>query len=207
MRARDLIRSCALLALLAAAGCSSNPVKAWQASLTEYVVEQGNGDLNVLRSIDRSPTEGDFSLIGAARGGIWFASPRRTDATGVLLGRRVVDDHGWYVYLLGMVQYRGTWVDWPLDDARLTDVRLVAVSGPAHALHWRISDPDPEALDLYRAPQIEAWRRSDPSRAAADDAPITFPTAKDRFRLSVEADAFSVVDEHSQARWTLPPKP
>ncbi len=200
-------RSWALLPLLLAGGCSANPIKAWQASLTEYVVEQGNGDLNVLRSIDRSPTEGDFGLIGAAKGGVLFIAPQRTDATGVLLGHRVVDDRGWYVYLLGMVQYRGMWADWPLDDPRLTDIRLVALSGPADALSWLVSEPDAEALKRYCDPQVEAWRRSHPSRTDADDAPTVFPTTGDQFRLSVDAGVFDVVDEHSRARWTLPIAP
>ena len=43
-------------------------------------------------------------LLGASRAGFPFIAPRRTDANGVLLGHRLIDDRRWYVYLLGMVE-------------------------------------------------------------------------------------------------------
>ncbi|MHC4127061.1 MAG: hypothetical protein ACYS1E_06750 [Planctomycetota bacterium] len=189
--------------LLLMAGCAS-PIKAWQASLEEYVEEQGNGDINVLRTIDRSPSESDFGLIGAKHEGIPFVLPRRTDANGVLLGLRQHDGRGWYVYIVGTVRYRGSFADFPLDDATLTDIRVAAVSGGGGAYRWMLSPPDQAAVDRYCEPQQEEWRRSHPSRAEATDVPTTFPTPADDFRLDVAPEAFTVVDEHSQAKWTLP---
>jgi hypothetical protein len=189
--------------LLLLVGCTS-PIKAWQASLEEYVEEQGNGDLNVLRTIDRSPSGSDFGLIGAKHEGIPFVLPRRTDANGVLLGLRQHDGRGWYVYIVGTVWYRGSFADFPQDDATLKDIRVAAVSGGGGAYRWMLSAADQAAVDLYCEPQREEWRRSHPSRAEATDAPTTFPTPADDFRLDVAPEAFTVVDEHSQATWTLP---
>lgn len=204
--------ACALAAaliLLAATGCAADPIGAWQASVEKYVAEVGNGDLNVLRSVGHSPAESDFGLIGAAQGGVPFFRPRRTDADGVLVGRRVVDERGWYVFLLGLVRYRGRDVDWPLDDARVTDVRVMALARIDDEIAWRVGGEDKEALERYRAPQIEAWRRSHPDRAGddEDDAPTTFPTPADRLELLDEDGAFTVVDEHSGAEWELAVRP
>ena len=192
----------ALLLLLG--GCAASPIKAWQASLEEYVIEQGNGDPNVLRNVDRSPSEGDFSLIGARHEGIPFVLPRRTDANGVLLGHRTFDGRGWYVFLVGTVKYRGAFVDFPRDDPRLDDIRLIAVCASGGAFDWLVGPPDDAAVDHYCRPQLEAWRRSHPSRAEATVAPTTFPTPADDFQLDVATEALAVVDEHSQAKWTLP---
>ena len=56
-----------MLLVLVATGCTANPMRAWQASLEEYVATTGNGDLNVLRTVDSSPSESDFGLIGDRR--------------------------------------------------------------------------------------------------------------------------------------------
>ena len=198
------LKGMGILGLLLAGGCAANPIKAWQASLQEYVEEQGNGDLNVLRTIDRSPSESDFGLIGAGHEGIPFVLPGRTDANGVLLGHRTHDGRGWYVYLVGTVRYHGAFVDFPLDDPRLTDIRLAAVSGGGGTYDWMLGPPDKAAVDHYCRPQLDEWRRSHPSRAEATEAPTTFPTPADDFRLDVSPEAFTVVDDHSQATWTLP---
>ncbi len=191
-----------LVGLLAAGGCA-NPIRAWQTSLEEYVVNQGNGDLNVLRSRDRRPSESDFGLIGASTGGVPFVAPVRTDANGVLLGLRSFHDRSWYVYLLGTVKYHGAFVDFPLQDPRLRDIRLVAVSGDGGSFRWLVSLPDGAAVDRYCRPQLETWRRSHSSRAQATTAPTRFPTPADDFRLEVAPEALTVVDEHSHAQWTL----
>ncbi|MHC4080705.1 MAG: hypothetical protein ACYTFF_15335 [Planctomycetota bacterium] len=192
------------LLMLLAGGCAASPIKAWQAALEEYVEEQGNGDLNVLRAVDRSPSESDFGVIGAKHEGIPFVMPKRTDANGVLLGYRTLDGRGWYVYVVGTVEYHGAFVDFPLDDPRLTDIRLAAVSGGGGSFRWLLSPPDEAAVVRYCEPQLEKWRHSHPSRAAATAAPTTFPTPADDFRLDVAPEAFTVVEEHSRATWTLP---
>jgi hypothetical protein len=195
---------CLALLLLLLGGCAANPIKAWQASLEEYVLEQGNGDPNVLRTMDRSPAEGDFSLIGARYAGIPFVLPRRTDANGVLLGHRTLDGRAWYVFLVGTVEYRGAFVDFPLDDPRLTDIRLIAMCASGGAFDWMVGASDDVAIDHYCRPQLETWRRSNPSRAEATAAPTVFPTPADDFHLDVALEAVTVLDDHSQARWTLP---
>ncbi len=185
-----------------AGGCA-DPVKAWQSSLEHYVAVEGHGDLNVLRRTDRAPSESDFGLIGAARSGFPFVRPRRTDANGVLLGHRVIEGRGWYVYLVGMVQYRGKWVDWPLDEPRVTDIRLVAFTTHGDTFTWLIGDSDDAALEQYCLPQRERWQRSDPSRAGSPDTPTLFPTDGDVFKLTVDPEVMTVIDERSKAQWTL----
>ncbi|MHC4414973.1 MAG: hypothetical protein ACYS0G_06800 [Planctomycetota bacterium] len=195
--------------ILVAGGCSANPIRAWQASLEEYVVTEGNGDPNILRSEDRPPSESDFGLIGAKGGGLPFISPRRTDANGVLLGLRNARDRDWYVYLVGTVEYRGSFVDFPLDDPRVTDIRLIAFSIRGGEFAWGVGEPHEAAVEQYCRPQLETWRRSHPSRAGATQAPTSFPTRKDVFRLEVAPLLMVAIDEHSQARWMLqlPPPP
>ncbi len=185
-------------------GCySPSAVEAWQSSLERYVTEQGHGDVNVLRRSDRPPSESDFGLIGAATAGFPFIAPRRTDANGVLLGHRLIDDRGWFVYLVGMVEYRGSFVNFPLDDPQLTDIRLIALSGREGAFEWVVGEPDAAALSQYCQPHLEAWRRGHPSRTAATESPTVFPTPKDIFRLSVEPPVVTATDEYSGARWAI----
>ena len=186
-----------------AGGCSTTAVNAWQSSLERYVAEQGHGDLNALRRADRAPSESDFGLIGAATAGFPFIAPRRTDANGVLLGHRVVDDRSWFVYLVGMVEYGGWFVDWPLDDPRVVDIRLIALSERAGEFTWLATEPGADALERYCIPQRERWRRSDPSRADATDTPSVFPTDADRFQITVDGDRVTTVDRHSGASWVL----
>src|SRR5262245_45197423 len=123
--------------LLACGGCAT-PVRAWQNSLERYVKKQGNGDLNALRQLEGTPADGDFPLTGAAEGGFPFFAPRRTDARGELLGRREFAGRDWFVFLLGLVEYRGELDDWPMSDPRLTDLRLVAVSNEDGRFRWLV---------------------------------------------------------------------
>jgi len=185
-----------------AGGCT-DPIRAWQTSLEKYVTVEGHGDLNVLRRTDRAPSESDFGLIAAARSGFPFIRPRRTDANGVLLGHRLIDDRHWYLYLVGMVEYRGSFVDWPLDDPRVTEIRLVALSEADGAVDWRVGESTLVALERYCLPQRERWRRSDLSRTGSLDAPTVFPTDADVFELTVGAEMVKVIDRHSKAEWTV----
>ena len=200
---RRLLTACIPVTLMVALGCAANPITAWQASLEEYVAKEGNGDLNVLRRTEGNPAESDFGLIGARRAGFPFFAPRRTDASGVLMGYRFVDDRGWYLYLLGLVEYRGNYVDWPLEDPRVTDIRLVACSGAGGSINWLLGEPDKAALQQYCRPQVQRWRESHPDRETADTAPTVFPTPADRMQLTAENRMIRVRDEHSQAEWVL----
>ena len=185
-------------------GCTSpTAIESWQSSLERYVAEQGHGDLNVLRRTDRPPSESDFGLIGATTAGFPFIAPRRTDANGVLLGLRRIDDRNWFVYLVGMVEYRGWFVNWALDHSRVLDIRLIALSEREGEFTWWTSEPDAAALQRYCGPQRDRWRRSDPSRADATDAPSVFPTDADQFQITVEPSGVWVVDRHSDAAWRL----
>lgn len=193
-------------------GCTTpTAIDSWQSSLERYVAEQGHGDLNVLRRGDRPPSESDFGLIGATTAGFPFVAPRRTDANGVLLGHRKIADRSWFVYLVGMVEYRGWFVNWALDQPRVMDIRLIALSERGGEFTWMTSEPDAAALERYCAPQREQWRRSDPSRADATDAPSVFPTDADEFQIKVDTGGVWVVDRHSDAAWKLsafrPPRP
>jgi len=190
--------------ILPTSGCTTpTAIESWQSSLERFVAEQGHGDLNVLRRADRPPSESDFGLIGATTAGFPFVAPRRTDANGVLLGHRTIADRSWFVYLVGMVEYRGWFVNWALDHSRVMDIRLIALSEREGEFTWMTSEPDAAALERYCGPQRERWRQSDPSRADATDAPSVFPTDADEFQLTVEKDTVRVVDRHSDAVWRL----
>ncbi len=195
----------AAILVLPMTGCvTPTAVESWQSSLERYVAEQGHGDLNALRRADRPPSESDFGLIGATTAGFPFIAPRRTDVNGVLLGHRKIAGRNWFVYVVGMVEYRGWFVNWALDQSRVTDIRLIALSERGGEFTWMTSEPDAAALERYCGPQREQWRRSDPSRADATDAPSVFPTDADQFQLTVEPDGgVRVVDRHSDAAWKL----
>jgi len=198
--------------ILPTTGCTTpTAIESWRSSLEQYVTEQGHGDLNVLRRADRPPSESDFGLIGATTAGFPFVAPRRTDANGVLLGHRKIADRIWFVYLVGMVEYRGWFVDFALDHSHVMDIRLIALSERGGEFTWMTSEPDAAALERYCGPQREQWRRSDPSRADAIDTPSVFPTDADEFQITVESGGVWVVDRHSDATWKLsairPPRP
>jgi len=185
-------------------GCTSpTAIESWQLSLERYVAEQGHGDLNVLRRTDRPPSESDFGLIGATTAGFPFIAPRRTDAYGVLLGHRNIADRNWFVYVVGMVEYRGWFVNWALDKPRVMDIRLIALSERGGEFTWITSEPDAAALERYCGPQRQRWQQSDPSRADTTDAPCVFPTDADEFQMTVDQDGVRVVDRHSDAAWRI----
>lgn len=204
-----ITRLCLLLLVLFAEGCSTgNAMQAWQAEVERYIIKEGNRDPNVLRDVRGRPSQREFGVIGAAEKGFPFFAPARTDVTGVLLGHRLIESQHWYIFLVGAVQYHGAFVDFPLEDAQVKDLRLAAFSGDNGEFRWQVSDEDAAAVEQYRQPQVESWRRSHPSRADSTDVPTSFPTPADNFRLTVEPPLVTVLDEHSLARWTLlvPPR-
>ncbi len=195
---------CAAGLLGLAGGCrGADPMLAWQRSLEAYVTENGNGDPDVLRTLDDRPSQGEFGLTAARKSGFPFVAPQRTDVNGLLLGHRRIAGRYWFLFLVGAVEYRGTFVNFPVDDPRLQDLRIAAFSGEGGLFHWLMSGEDTEAIQRYERLQIQAWRRSHPSRAQATMAPTTFPTAGDILRLTVMPEGVTVVDEHSGARWVL----
>ncbi len=202
MRSVRVLCAAGLLAL--AGGCRGvGPLLAWQRSLEAYVTEHGNGNPDVLRTLGDRPSQGEFDLTAARTSGFPFVAPQRTDVTGRLLGHRRIAGRYWFLFLVGAVEYRGSFVNFPLDDPRLQDLRIAAFSGEGGLFHWLMSSQDTEALQRYQRLQLQAWRRSHPSRAQATRAPTTFPTAGDILRLSVMPEGVTVVDENSGARWVL----
>ena len=191
------------LLLVFLSGCASSSIQTWQRSLEEFVENKGDGDLNVLRNVEGRPSKNEFGVIGAKTGGMVFFSPRRTDANGVLLGLKRIRERSWYIFLVGTVEYRGSFVNFPLDDPQLTDIRLIALSGREGEFEWVVSEPDAAALSQYCQPHLEAWRRGHPSRTAATESPTVFPTPKDIFRLTVEPPVVTATDEYSGARWAI----
>ncbi|MHC4350411.1 MAG: hypothetical protein ACYS15_18030 [Planctomycetota bacterium] len=91
-----------------------------------------------------------------------------------------------------------SWAPWS------TTARSWTFRSTIRSFRWLLSPPDEAAVVRYCEPQLEKWRHSHPSRAAATAAPTTFPTPADDFRLDVAPEAFTVVEEHSRATWTLP---
>ncbi len=199
-----ITRLCLPMLVLAVGGCSTDSaMRAWKADVERYIVKEGNRDPNVLRSAQDRPSRREFGVIGASKGGIPFFAPTRTDVTGVLLGHRRIASRHWYIFVVGVVQYHGAFVDFPLTNEQVKDLRLVAFSGEGGEFSWLMSDEDTAAVDQYRQRQVEVWRRSHPSRADSTDAPTRFPTPADNFQLTVEPPLVTVLDEHSSAAWTL----
>jgi len=198
----------ALVMLLALSGCGAgDPIARWQTQVSDFINKENNGDLNAVRHYAEPAHQREFGMYGASEGGIGLISPTRTDTTGVLLGRAVVNDDAWFVFLVGVVSYKGSMTYFPLDEARVQDIRLAAMrAAPNGKLIWRLTDASDEQLDRYLAVQREAWaNRYASSAQPAGEAITTFPTERDSFEMEVNALAQTITarERTSGASWTL----
>jgi hypothetical protein len=172
-----------------AGGCTSKHVTLpqWQKSVETYITKEGAGDPNILRDVTWHDTQHGFVVLGAPR------ADEGTDARGALLGHRMADGKGWYVFLVGIVKQN-----------QVQDIRLAALSVNAGKYRWLISPKDDTAFQAYRQYNDRLWRERFPGRAKPPPEYATFPREEDDFELTVESNAFVAVHKASGARWTLP---
>ncbi|NQY92226.1 MAG: hypothetical protein HRT46_11315 [Deltaproteobacteria bacterium] len=199
-----------LLVALLLGGCSSSfsgpPLQVWQSQVQEYIEVKANGDPSALRNTRDKPSEMAFDVISANASGL-LVKETRTDVNGVVLGHRRIDDNWWFIFLVGVVNYEGSFSTFPLDNPQLETVRLMALMKHGDACTWLAGGPDPEALALYEQGQLETWRDSHPDRTDLVSCETVFPTSRDQLHLDVTGNLITVVDEHTGAHWTLTVNP
>lgn len=194
-----------LTLVLVATGCggSTRSIMAWQSSVQTYIAEQGNGDLNALRNVTDRPSQKQFSLLRAKKGGVPVVLPTHTDVKAVLLGHHLINGQKWFLFLVGTLHYDGRYQNIPLDDPQLRDVRVVALSTDRGKLKWVVGRGNSEALDRYYQHKQEAWRWRYPGSDDEDVILSGFPAVEDDFKLSIFGDGVNVIDEPSGALWAL----
>lgn len=174
----------ATLPLLLAAGCSepgAGPAPmdvsllAWQRGVEQYVNDEGNGDPNILRDTTLPTSQRGFSLIGEP------SIDRSTDANGLLLDHRAINGRNWFIFLVGLI-----------DAGTIQDIRLVALCRTSDQFIWKVSEPDPAAIERYTA--------GDEHRRGTY---ASFPEHDDLFELTAKTDEIRVDHTRSGARWRL----
>ena len=197
---------CCVLLVLVLGGCSSKfsgpPLRIWQSQVEEYIEIEAGGDPSALRNTRDKPSEMAFGVISAKSKGLVIGESR-TDVNGVVLGHRRIDGDWWFIFLVGVVNYEGTFSSFPLDNADLETVELLAMNGSGGTYRWVVAGPNAEALAMYRQGQLEVWRKSHPDRTGATGCETEFPTERDQFVLDVNGNQVTVVDDHTGATWTL----
>ena len=192
---------CSLLAMLTiTTGCMAKaPLPAWQNCLTRYIVQQGNGDPNVLSDTTdlhsrRSlrPARITFGELDIPGRGIWPFVTRR-DANGVLLGRRRVGSRDWFIFLVGVVKRRAN------HTAGLEDIRLLGFTVKQRKLCWRVDRRNPRAVVQY----LGARRLDDPNKTSRYPSHAVFPATTDVFKLEVRGDVVTATEQTSGAVWQL----
>ena len=182
-------------------GCSaSKPIKVWQQHLTDYTMNQGNGDLNVLResaelrSTDSlRPAQIRFDHNDIAAAGI-APFVDRLDAHGVMVGQHAGSGNPTFFFLVGVVErpFSGK-------AAEVKDIRLVSCTvrdGKHH--YWKMSEPSSDAVAKYLASTPADGTRPDPHPVHR-----SFPLIDDDFRFEVRDGYAHAVDARSGAVWRI----
>lgn len=191
----------ALMVLPWLIGCASNsPIEMWQAQVEGYIQREGNGNPNAVRNLSTSPTRKEFGVIGREKG---VLGKTRTDALGVLVGHRKIGGRYWFIFLVGVAQYRGGLIDVTFDYPSVQDIRAIAFCKHNGGYLWTVGHEDEARVAQYIRPQEADWRKSHPSRAGAKIPYPQFPTPKDRYRLSIDGRTVTVHEDHSGAHWQL----
>ncbi len=201
-----------MLALtVVAGGCvSTDPMRAWQQTVEDYVQTEGDGDPSVLRLVpvqrcrhDLAPARIAINKLGLSGWGLPIRRAKR-DVVGFLVGTEVVRTQRWYVFLVGVlgrdVQPRygqGTVVAPPIVES----IRLSAFCRHGGGFEWVDGLPDRAALALYvngdsmgsgadRASSPPAWRYG-------------FPQPDDRLAVTRTETELWVAEQRSGACWVL----
>ncbi len=176
------------LATGALTACSTSPIKKWQATVERHVIDNGQGDLNALRT--GSPEGDRFDFVDRRAKLTEMFPSNRQDVHAVILSRTMWENDAWQVFLLGVVHYSGVLDRFPLDAKDVNDIRLAATRvTDSGTLDWIISDANEEAVETYL-------------RAQGDNTPA-FPTARDKLDLGADGSILTATDENSGATWTL----
>jgi hypothetical protein len=192
MTNRMLRRSIALVvvALAAAAaggGCSSSgSVSSWQRGVERYVADKG-GDPTVLRDVTLAGDRRGFGQIGGT-------DPRKsTDANGVLLGNKVVNNQPWTVYLVGVVS-----------NEKVHEIRLAALSYLNGKPIWKLSDKNAKSLQAYQHYSEGQWKQQHPGAKEKEPGSYTtFPRDEDRFDLTQQDSHLRATHAQSGATWDV----
>lgn len=198
MRRKQIITLLIVASVLAGCNSATKPLRAWRSSVESYIIDQVSGDYNALRNVSSSdrPSLRSFKVINATSSGIPVVAPTHTDVNGLLLAHRIISGNKWYIYLVGTVKYDGKFKNIPLDDPFVNDVRLMALTGDyGDDPVWAIGSNSELALDRYRKQQANG--------RSSRNSSSTFPSGHEAFELAITGQQITVVDQQSQARWTL----
>ena len=77
----------------------------------------------------------------------------------------------------------------------MKDVRLIALTGDLDSPVWVVGSSCDAALDQYRIQQTKG--------RSARNANSTFPSGYEALELAITDQQITVVDQQSQAQWTL----
>jgi len=150
----------------------------WQQAVEQYVRDQGNGDPNVLRDTTLSNSQRGFAMIGDSD------IEHSSDATGLLLGHRLIGGREWFIYLVGLIH-----------QGAVRDIRLVAFCWSPDKTLWQVSPPNSDSLRRY-------------TNVQSDNVffPV-FPAKTDHFELSTTNQVAVAIHRQSGAVWQLEPAP
>ena len=150
-----------LLTMAACAGGCGGKVtlRSWQSAVESYVLEEGNGDVGVLRNVTIAGGQRGFAVLGKAK------AAESSDAAGLLVASRQVGGRNWYIYLLGLVR-----------KGDVVEMRLVAlgvpVAGAARAgddseegFVWAVGQADEVGFGHYVDYHEHAWESRHGGRA------------------------------------------
>jgi hypothetical protein len=171
------------LLMLAVAGCSSRgSITSWQNGVERYVADRG--DPSALRDVTIGTRRG-FAVIGNV-------DPKEaTDANGVLLGHKTVDNRPWFIYLVGIVTRQ-----------KVTDIHIAAVTFAGGKPQWAMSEKDAHATTLYRHYNEGLWRKEH-AHAKPPASYTTFPRDADVFELTGSGTTIIATHQGSGAMWKL----
>lgn len=175
-------------------GCATkDPIPCWQASISRYVRQEGNGDLNVLREAvefhsprNLRPAQIRFDEVRIpARDGARYVK-------GVLLGQREANARHWYLFLVGVL--RDSLCVKPARGGAIEDIRLIGCAAGPSGLDWRTGEANRDSVSRYQ---------DDKSGASHTLLPVSFPSASDVYRLTISGTTITATEEKSSATWEL----
>jgi hypothetical protein len=186
--------------VLACGACqSARPIEAWQQRLTDYTMNEGHGDINVLRESAElrspdspRPAQIRFDQTDLSKSGLPPFGDR-VDVNGVMVGQGPDTENPVYYFLVGVVSRPASG-----GASKLEDIRLVACSLREGKHTWKTSGSQPEALRRYVGPDAGRANHS-PGRVSQ-----IFPRDNDDFRLDVQGGVARATETRSGASWQLP---
>ena len=158
----------------------------WQENIEQYVREEANGDPNVLRDVTVASGHRGYAMLGNDRIDL------STDASGVLLGRRQIEDKAYFVYLVAMHE-----------NGQLKSIRLTGFTISGARFAWVAGPINPQATAAYQRFVATTWKKIHPTAEKSPPLYQTFPLGEDRFKLSVDGHRIIATHEQSGAQWEM----